>query len=518
MKNEVPREKKNLYELLYDSAQRYADKNAIFDEAGGIQYGDLLQKVDCLAECLIRKFHLKPGDRVGVMFVNCIDFYIVFYALMKIRAIAVMVNTKMQAEEIEFVLGDTSVSCLILNNCWIDKVSENLENLHIFKVITDHPLNVKFKKKFQVDNLENILAKGIFEVTSGIDLGENQQTAVILHTSGTTGRPKGIMISHKNIIETATGYQNVLKVDFRDTTILSVPVFHILGLSCVSNLFLSIGGTIVAYEKYNTKKILEGISRYRATHFHSVPAVYIKLLENWTKEYNLTSLRIAVCGGDIINEEYIDKFCKIAPNASFRIAYGLTETAGSGVLSYYHREPGREVPNCQLKIWDDKANILKGYGSGEAVFEGNIVAQKVWGKEGVSFNLYTGDIVEKDENGFIYVRGRKKDIINRGGEKIFPFVIETALKKYPHVENAVVFAVSDRVYGEVPMAVLTSKKDGTPDLDFIKKDIRKHIGKYELPKDIEVWDTRQIPYTGNGKIRKLEMRKRYERRKLNEKA
>lgn len=507
----------NLYTFLYNSARKFGNKTAVIDEKDNVSYEELLCRADILAEFLGQRLHIESGDRVGVIFFNCIDFYIAFYALMKIRAIAVMVNTKMHSEEIEFILRDTSASCVIGNDSLIGKIEGNLEKLQISKIITDHPTELA-SIRLKTDNLDSILADMVYKPPLACNFGGRQQTAVIMHTSGTTGRPKGIMLSHKNMIEAVNGYQKVLGVDDKDTTVLSVPVFHILGLSCVSNLFISIGGTIVVIKKYDTLKVLEKITSNKATHFHSVPAVYIKMLEYYAEKFDLSSLKIAVCGGDTISEECTEAFCEIAPNSSFRTAYGLTETSGSGVLSYAHRQPGRITPNCRLKIWDADMNILKDTGTGEAVFEGGIVSQKIWGEKEEHLRLFTGDIVEKDESGYISVRGRIKTMINRGGEKIFPYTIEEALKKYPHVEHAYVFGIWDKLYGEVPMAVLTAEQREAPDIDFIKKDLPNHIGKYELPRDIELWDISQIPYTENGKVKKAEMQKIYERRKTNEKA
>lgn len=509
-------EYKNIYNVIKNSAIRFPNKIAVIEESKKITYQELLDKVDRLAYWIKKEFCVKKGDRIGFMFVNSIDFYIAFYAAMKIGAIGVMINTKMQSEEIKFVLEDTQTHCIISNKKWIGKIKDIAVRAGIAYVLLD----VKGEENtngFKLMSMEEIFKKKVSDLeTYEPVVQEDELTAAILHTSGTTGRPKGIMISHINMMAAAYGYQDTLRVTEQDITVLSVPVFHILALSCVSNLFLYIGATIVVFEKFNSNQVLEAIEKYHATHFHSVPAVYIKMMNEAKRSYNLKSLRVAVCGGAVISEENKKRFYQMAPNASFRIAYGLTETSGSGALSYRHGDPGREVFNCRISI-KDKNGIISEFGEGEAVCEGEIVTTKVWGRsKQEKGKLYTGDIIRKEENGDIYILDRLKDVINRGGEKIFPSFIESALLQYRDVEQAVVFPVEDEVYGELPAAILVPKEGMEINIGEMKNDLPNKLGKFEIPVYIEVWTQEAIPVTGNGKVRKKELRTIFEKKLKNE--
>lgn len=511
IENIYPTKIKNLYNALKQSAEKFPDKTAVIEEKRNISYKDLKEKADVLADYLKEKFGITKGERVGLLFVNSIDFYIAFYSVMKLGAIAVLVNTKMQSEEIAFTLEDTQTHCLITNERWLEKISGILSDLRIDRIITETGTKTKLSD-VKITSMEHIFENWNCDGLEPVEtVEEDDLTAVIMHTSGTTGKPKGIMVSHQNIMGTAYGYQEVLGLNENDITVLSVPVFHILALSCVSNMFLNMGGTLVVFERFEANQVLEAIEKYHATHFHSVPAVYIKMIQEARRRYDLSSLRIAVCGGAIISEEYKEKFCKLAPEASFRIAYGLTETAGSGVLSFEHGRPGREVPNCRLSILDEKTGKLLEYGEGEAVCEGPIVTTKIWGKEPEDpLRLHTGDIVRKEKNGDIYILDRIKDVINRGGEKLFPSSIESALLRYEGVEEAIVFPVKDELLGEVPGAILIESQECKISLEEIQRDLPKRIGKFELPKYLEIWDKDKIPRTGNGKVRKKRLREIFE--------
>lgn len=500
---------RNIYEAVKASADRLPEKVAVISEHDSISYQEMIKKIDVLAGYLKREFGVQKGERVGLLFVNSIEFYLALYAVVKIGAIAVMVNTKMQTEEIAFVLEDTKTQCLIMNLRWMDKVQPLIKRLGIDRILTEKENEWNFSG-VKVASMEGVLKSGK-EIPIDACVQDKDLTAVILHTSGTTGNPKGIMVTHENILEASYGYEDAERVTDADIAVISVPIFHILALSCISALFFYIGGTVIVFERFNSNKVLEAIEKYHATHFHSVPAVYLKMMEEASRTYDLTSLRIAVCGGAIISEENKRKFYEMAPKAAFRIAYGLTETAGSGVISFRHGDPGKEVYNCRLWVRNTEDNSLVEYGEGEAVFEGPIVATKVWGRpESGGELLYTGDIIRKEKNGDVFVLDRIKDLINRGGEKLFPSTIEHVLETYPSVEQASVFPVSHKILGEVPAAVIVAKEGMRIDLEAIKTELPKRLGRFELPQYIEIWEKEQIPVTGNGKVRKKQLRELFE--------
>ena len=502
----------NVYDALRNSAEKYPEKTAVIQESGVITYRLLKERADKLSLWLQQNFRIKKGDRVGLLFVNSIDFYIAFYAVVKLGAIAVLVNTKMQSEEIAYVLQDTDTHCLIMNIRWFGKVESILEKLKINRILTEKKSDI-YLENIYISSMEEIfLEKSPEKKAEILSVKESNLPAVILHTSGTTGKPKGIMVTHENMMGTAYGYEEALRITEKDVSVLSVPVFHILGLSCVSNLFIYIGGTIVVFEKFEANKILAAIERYRGTHFHSVPAVYIKMMAEAERQYDMDSLRIAVCGGALISDEDKQRFYQMAPKASFRIAYGLTETAGSGVLSFRHGDPGREVFNCRIRILDADGKISE-FGEGEAICSGTIVTTKIWGREDTEHGiLYTGDIIRKEKDGSIYILDRIKDVINRGGEKLFPSFIENAISQYPGIELVSVFPVGDKIYGEVPAAVIVPQYGNKIDIEKLKMTIQTKLGKFEIPKYIEFWKKEDIPVTGNGKVKKRELREIFEKK------
>lgn len=494
----------NLFEALELSAAKYPDKPAVIDDREQVTYRELTERIRRLAGFL-KKCGVKPGDRAGLLFVNDIGFVTVFYALAKLGAIAVMVNTKLQPPQIRFILEDTGTRLLLMDQRWKDKTGGYAGEIGIERTIFDDEIAREAK---------NQKRRPLMETESG-----GWRPAAIMHTSGTTGTPKGVMISHRNILETACGYHEIQGLVPEDITVLSVPIFHILGLSCVTTNFMTLGGTVILTDFYRPARILENITRYRATHFHSVPTVFLQLMEeygkNGSRTYDLSSLRITVCGGAVIQTADVERFCQLVPSASFRLAYGMTETAGGGTVSPGHRQGLMPSANVAVDIIDKDGNPVPDGTLGQVVFKGPVVVRSFWkGSRETDGRLESGDLAWRDEQGFLHVMDRLKDIISRGGEKIFPSSVEQAILECGGVREAAVFAVKDALYGELPAAVITPQRDCKPDVAQIYEYLKTRIARYETPCMIEVWT--ELPKTSNGKIRKAALKDFFEKERMRE--
>lgn len=486
----------NLYDTLADSAMKYPDKVAVIDDEGEINYKDLLKRVDSLSVILKEQYQMQEQEQIGFLMVNSINMVTAFYAAMKIGCIAVMMNTKLKEREITHLLDITEVKLIFSDSRWLDKlektaVSHGIDN--ILTELTDFECGTHYANTISIQNLKN--------------------TAVIMHTSGTTGPPKGIMVTHQNILEAAYGYQEVQGLTDSALTVLSVPLFHILGLSCVTTYFIYMGATIVLSAFYDLDVVLQNIRKYKATHFHSVPAIYLQIIKSDSSKKDLSSLKVAVCGGAPISSENVDAFCKLTPNATLHLAYGMTETAGSGTLSAVHKGPLKAAPNVHMTVVDSEHNELEPGEIGELVFCGPCIAQGRWKSASLPEpHMYSGDVGYMDTDGHVYIIDRLKDIINRGGEKIFPMQIEETIMEYPGIAKAAVYAVGNEQYGEVPEAAIVLENGAKVNMDDLNEYLKERVAKFKLPTRIEVM--RELPVTQNGKIRKSELRKLAEERSI----
>ena len=483
---------RNLYDTLSESAKKYPDKPAVIDDQETVSYRELLERADLLAALMKNRYSLQEQEQIGILMSNSANAVAVFYAAMKLGCIALMINTKFREQEILGYLNSMEARVLFCDERWESKALEPAKRLQIPAVIVDRLHLEREAPDKTIRSVQNA-----------------DDTAVIMHTSGTTGNPKGVMVTHKNILEAAYGYQEVQRLDHTAVTVLSVPLFHILGLSCVTTHFIYMGATIVLSAFYHVEDVLRKIKKYRATHFHSVPTIYLQIIGSENPEKDLSSLRTAVCGGAPISRENMDAFCRLAPNAVLHMAYGMTETAGSGTLSAVHKGALMAVPNVEMKVVDRMHRELPPGEVGELVFCGPCIARGRWRLPSLpDDHMYSGDVGYMDEEGHVYVIDRLKDIINRGGEKIFPKQVEEVILQYPGIHKAAVYAVSDRAYGEVAAAALIPEAGAVIDTEKLKAFLMERIAKYEVPVLYRI--VREFPVTQNGKVRKQELRRQTE--------
>jgi Acyl-CoA synthetases (AMP-forming)/AMP-acid ligases II len=482
----------NLYDSLAATACRFPDKAGLRDAETSRTYLQFKTEVDILAGALQETFGLRRGDAVGLLMDNSIDFLRAFYATVKLGCTSVMLNTKQQPEELRRCLEETGARLVLAQTKWRDKIEPCGAGREIL-----------YDKAGEGNSIARFLAER--ETDSG-PADPNPPAAVIMFTSGTTGVPKGAAIGHENILQTAYSYEESQGLSSDDVTVLCVPVFHILGLSCVSTLFIYLGATLILEPVFREERILETLSQARATHFHSAPTVYIRLARALEQagDIRLDSLQICVCGGATIADADRDLFCRYAENASFRIAYGMTETAGGGMLSREHAGRTAPCPGLSAMIADRNMRPVPYGETGQILLRGDIVITGYLNGRGADdFRdgwLCTGDLARMFPDGSIVFQGRSKELINRGGEKVFPVNVEKALLSFPGVEQAAVFGLPDPVYGEVPAAAVVLRSGTAATEEEMRAFLGTRLAKYEIPVRIDM--RAEFPCTASGKVAK----------------
>ncbi len=481
----------NLYETLVDTAKKYSNKIGVIDDISEITYGELLEEVDRFALFLYSKHCVSKSDTVAIMINSSIRFIIAFYALMKLGAVSVLINTKLKTPRILSILEDTKCKILILD----ENYKEQYSQLDIISIVAYRSLPFFLYDITEFDKNNIVMA-----CQKNID-------AVIMYTSGSTGLPKGALITHDNILNTSYGYKEILNLTADDISLLSVPIFHILGLSCVSTLFIYLGATLILQEIFNAEEILDKIQKYKVTHFHSAPVVFIKLNMAYQTHHDLSSLHYAICGGAFISGRNRDIFCSNAVNANFRLAYGMTETSGSGMLSKGHKKPLSAVNNVAIKIVDRNFDEVSVGELGQIIISGPVVINsyfKMSQKTGFLEDwIITGDIGRKLIDGNYEICDREKDIVNRGGEKVSPLLVESVISSYPNISQTVVVSMPDDIYGEVPIAAIEISSEGI-NMEDLLNFLKDNLAKYEMP--VGVYVLPYFEYTDTGKVDKIVMR------------
>ena len=509
-----PADAATLYESLRNSAHRYPHKTALIDDDVQVTYSQLLRRVDALAGFL-RRTGVGRGDRVAVMLLNSVEFCCVFYAVQRLGAACVMINTKWQGPEIRHALETTGAATVILNAKWLDKLRGVLAGLPVRQLLFEKaPDNIGVDRS--THSLADILSRAAPE--PGADDWERDPEAVgvVMFTSGTTGKPKGAMLSHRNMLQSILSYADLLRLDSDEVAVLPIPAFHITGLICVLGLFIHIGGTTVLRSAFDPADTLMAMERHKATHFHAVPTVFIalaKALEDF--QGTLSSLRTALCGGGFITHEAIRALREKLPRLDFRPVYGLTETSGAGVgfpCDYLsidkNAAAGRALPVAELFVVDAAGKRLAAGETGEICVRGATVVRGYFGMSDLPDGvLRTGDVGMIDADGFVYIQDRIKDVINRGGEKIFSLEVENTIMEIPGIRQVATFALPDAYYGEIPAAAVVLKDGAAATPDGIRIFLGDRLARYKIPEKMFFVDA--LPINASNKVLKAQLRERF---------
>ena len=499
---------KNLYDTLKNTAKKFPDKVCVSDGLQEITYKELLNKTDFLSAYLKERMHVKKGDCIGVVMFNSIYYITLIYAAAKLGIRLVLINAKLHAKEIKYILEDTKVEYLAIQTDLWERISHEVSRTQVKKLLLDANVIFENMEGYEIFTFtESIRQDRVSEWTASAELDD---AMAILYTSGTSNTPKGVELTHRAILETVYSYKSILKLDENQSTLLAVPLFHVTGFACIMAVFIYVGGYMRILPKFHSHQTLEIISEERIKHFHAVPTIYQMHVNVMSAKYDLSSLESAVCGGGYIEDRLIRQFCEIAPNAAFHPAYGMTETAGGGVLfpenymdSNKWGSAGKVMDNCEITVFDENRRQLAPGEIGEIAFSGPMIIKHYLNDRGndnfIGKWLLSGDLGYLDNDNYIYVVGRIKSMVNRGGEKIYSRFVEKEICNYEKVNQCMVFPVKDYLYGEVPGCVIVPNRNSVITDKEIRDFLSTRIQKTKIPVYIEFWD--QLPNTASGKVK-----------------
>ncbi|HHY21869.1 MAG TPA: acyl--CoA ligase [Bacilli bacterium] len=343
--------------------------------------------------------------------------------------------------------------------------------------------------------------------------------AYILYTSGTTGRPKGAILSHVNIIHSLIHYKTGLQTTDEMRTMIAVPLFHVTGLIAQLLHMVFIGGSAVILKKYNNEKYIKQSFETKVNFHFNVPTIFIMMSTSpLIKNYPFDFVRLVAFGGSPIYLQTLQKLKELFPNANFHNVYGATETASPTTMMPTEypmtkaTSVGLPVKNAQIKIVDSTGKELGANEVGEILIKGPMVIGGYLDNDEANQTTFvdgywkSGDIAKIDEDGFVYILDRIKDMINRGGEKIFSIEVEDVLKSHPEVIEAAIISIPDEIYGEKVKAIIVSDTLNESTIPQIKEYCLQKLAKYKVPEVFEF--VKELPKTASGKILKHVLKQR----------
>jgi long-chain acyl-CoA synthetase len=493
----------NLATMVHESARSYGDHPAVLHDGGRVTYRELDDLSDRVAAGLAAA-GVGRGDRVAVQLPTIPEFVVAYLGILKNGSVAVPLSFLLKAGELEYHLADSGASALITWSGVADEAGRGAAAAGVDRVYVVGP-GAAVGRPFE--ELLAIPAPGPVVQT---DPGE---TAVIIYTSGTTGRPKGAELTHFQLYMNAYTPTRIFGLVPDDVALICLPLFHVFGLETGINCCLRFAATMSLQPRFDPVRTFEVIQRDRVTIFEGVPTMYADLLHHPDAgKFDLRSLRVGISGGASMPSEILDGF-----ERRFGIVilegYGMTETA-STITSNLSAEDrkiysvGKPIYGVDVAVWDDQYRPLPpGAGHvGEIVVRGFNTMRGYHNRPQATAEAFrdgwflTGDLGYLDEDGFLFIVDRKKDLINRGGEKVYPREVEDVLYSHPGVAAAAVLGVPHERLGEEVKAYLALKAGVLATEEELIAWARARMAPYKYPRLIELRPS--LPKLATGKIDK----------------
>ncbi len=496
-------EPENLYEMLERQAMANPSKLALIGDAT-YTYQELFFSTLRVSNRLREVPGVSPGECVAIVLPNVCAYAPVVFSLNKIGAIGIPVNIRLDNETVGFILSESKAEVIITDREHREKFAD-VFGARTVLTIEDHP------DWFAPGKLEDEAMKIEKEKVCPM---RNSDTAIVIFTSGTTGTPKGAMMTNANLLFNCRSCDACFGLDSSDRHLIVVPLFHVTGLN--SQLLASIykGSTAVVLEKYHTEDVMEFLERYDVTFFIAVPSVFILLLSKFRDRFaELEHLKKVGYAGAPMPVATVQALKETIPGIQCYNFYGLTETSSITTVlpdRYALETPdsvGVGAPGVSLKVVSGRGEEISRGDVGELLIKGgNIVKgyinNEVKTCEAIAGGwLHSGDLVSIDELGRVFLKGRIKEMINRGGEKIFPIVLENRLYNHPKILDSAVVGMPHKIFGEVVCAFIVS----SPGAHLTEADViaycKETCADYEVPERVVFLE--ELPRNANGKVQKL---------------
>jgi acyl-CoA synthetase (AMP-forming)/AMP-acid ligase II len=444
---------------------------------------------------------VRRGDRVGLLMGNCIEFVLAFFAIAKLGAISVPMSTRLQTAEIQYMLADCSAHALIFDADICDRVP--LDDPQLLRIATGSAW------------LDLESDGGSVPV---LDLDE-ESVGVILYTSGTTGRPKGAMLTQLNLVHSVMHYQFCMGMNSTDRSIVAVPLSHVTGLVAQLLTMTFCGGTLVLMSAFKAADFISLAERERMTHTVMVPAMYkLCLMQNEFAAHDLSAWRIGAYGGAPMPPANIEALHQQLPTLALINAYGATETTSPATTmppmdtSSRGDSVGRAVLCGDIEVRDAQGRTVNAGETGEIWISGPMVVPGYWNDPAATADAFvhgwwrSGDIGSLDADGFLRVLDRLKDVVNRGGYKVYSAEVEALLASHEGVLEAAVVGLPCPVLGERVHAFVSRRQAGL-DEAALRSFCAARIADYKVP---ETWtlSSDPLPRNANGKLIKRMLRER----------
>ncbi|MEH7106732.1 long-chain-fatty-acid--CoA ligase [Bacillus sp. JJ1764] len=512
---EIPN--KTVTHILKETTEKYPANNALSFYGRKITYQELSFAVQAFTSAL-QQNQVQKGDRVAIMLPNCPQYVITYYGVLSAGGIVTQVNPMSVERELEYILNDSGAESIITLDAFYQRVKsvQSRTKLKNIIIVSFQPSGHDFTPDRSFDQF---LKEGNGQVLP-IEFEPEHDVAVLQYTGGTTGRSKGAMLTHRNILANVIQCYEFFKHEFelgKERCLTVIPLFHVFGMSSCMNLSILTGSESIMLPRFDLEEVLNTIKNEQPTTFPGVPTMYVAITNHpRADEYGLGSIKTCNSGSAPMPVELLREF-EGKTGAKILEGYGLSEASPTTHCNppFADRKPGSVgigVPSTEYKIVDLATGTeeLNPGELGEVIIKGPQIMKGYWNMPEETANtlrdgwLFTGDIARVDEEGYLYIVDRKKDMIIASGFNIYPRDIEEVLYEHPSVQEAVVIGVPDPYRGEDVKAYIVLKAGKSATEEEIIQYCRQNLAAYKVPRSIEFRD--QLPKTGVGKILRRALR------------
>lgn len=490
----------NLAEILTESAAQHPDRTAVKLDDVEVNYA-FLDYATKLAAGFLRDRGVGAGDRVAISLPNVPYFPVVYYAIVRLGAVAVPLNVLNRAREVTYYLKDSDSRLLLAWHDFADECEPGAAAAGVESVLV---------KPGDFEQMMAAVAEP-FDAMADRDGGD---TAVILYTSGTTGQPKGAELSHENLARNAQVSRELFGIKDGMVILGALPLFHTFGQTCCMNVSVSAGATLSLIPRFDPTKALEIIARDKVTIFEGVPTMYGAMLNAPDRDsHDASTLEVCISGGSAMPVELLRRF-EAAFHCQVLEGYGLSETSPVASFNQLDRERkpgsiGTPVDGVEMKVVDGDDHDLAPGEVGEIVIRGHNVMKGYLNRPDATAEalrggwFHTGDLARVDGDGYFFIVDRKKDMIIRGGYNVYPREVEEVFYSHPAVREAAVVGLPHDEYGEEVGAAVSLKDGAGATPEELRAYVRERVASYKYPR--HVWIVADLPKGPTGKILKREI-------------
>jgi len=498
----------SFYDFLEAQSDKRGSKTALFVDKEKISYSDIKDYADKLAGFLSSQ-KIQQGDKVALFVRNSVEFIYSIFAISKVGGVVVPINTFLKDEELSYILEDSGASVLIASKMYDKVVNESKASSLCEFIVWEGDEKAKGEKHHLLSDIMSSEIEDIDKSHIGLE-----DTAVIFYTSGTTGNPKGAMLSNKNILSNTEAGKRVIDVTPKDKTIVFLPMFHSFTFSIAVLMPLYVGASVVIIKSLQPfANVFKQTLLKRVTIFIGIPSVYNALAKAKLPWYFLwfNSIRAFVSGAAALQPKTLDAMSARFRRAKLLEGYGLSESSPAVCMNRLDRQKqgsvGTALYGYEMKVVDSDLNELPRGEVGDIILKGDNIMQGYLNRPEATAEtiingwLLTGDMGYMDDEDFLFIVDRKKDLIISKGINIYPREIEEVIDVFKGISVSAVIGIVDENSGEVPVAYI-ELEDGVESIDEVelKKHLREHLANYKIPKQIHTID--ELPKNATGKVLK----------------